>query len=118
MTAGADVADRIGTTMNTWDLRRDGIPDLRAASLTRKMTTIYEIGAEHKAKCNVHDKLSVTIDVALDLIKRRVVEHLEGSGGHTGGCARSDGAETAGRSNNKDDDNEEGFEDGGRGTER
>ncbi len=119
MTAGADIVNRIGTTTTTWDLRGDGILDLRAASSMLKMMTIYEIWAERKAECNIYDELSVTVDIDLDLIPRHVVKHLErGGGGNTGGCARSDGAETAGRSNNNNDDNNDGFDDGGRGTER
>ncbi len=113
----AEVVNRIGTTTMTWDLRRDGIPNLRTALLMRKTTTIYEIGDEHEAKCDIYDELSTTVDVALDLIVRRVVEHLEGGGGNTGGCAQLDGAETAGCSNNNDDDNNNGFDDEGRGTE-
>jgi hypothetical protein len=81
MRTGADIVDRIGTTTMMWDLRRDGIPDLRAVSLTCKTTTIYEIEAKHKAECNIYNKLSGTVDVALDLIAQRVVEHLEGGGG-------------------------------------
>ncbi len=81
MTTGADVVDRISTTTATWDLRGDGILDLRATSLTRKTTTIYEIGAEREAECDIYDELSATVDVELDLIARRVVEHLEGGGG-------------------------------------
>ncbi len=80
MTMGADAINRISMTTTTWDLCGDSIPDLRAASSTRKTTTIYEIGAKCKAKCNIYDKLSVTVNVALDLIVRRVVEHLEGGG--------------------------------------
>ncbi len=118
MMAGADIVDRISTTTTTWDLRRDGIPDLRAASLTRKMMTIYKIGAKREAKCDIYDKLSATVNITPDLIMRRVIEHLEGrGGGDTGSCARLDGVETAGRSNNKDNDNDEGFNNGGRETE-
>jgi hypothetical protein len=88
MTTGADVVDWIGTTTTMWDLRGDGIPDLRAASSTRKTMTIYEIGAERKAECDIYDKLSATIDVVLDLIARCVGEHLEGGGGVTWGAVR------------------------------
>ncbi len=112
MTTGAHVVNRIGTTMTSWDLHGDSIPDLRAASSMRKTTTIYEIGAKRKAKCDIYDNLSATINVALDLIVRRIVEHLEGGrGGNTGGCAWLDGAETAGRSNDNNDDNNDGFND-------
>jgi hypothetical protein len=86
---GADVINRIGTTTTTWDLCGDGVPDLRAALSTRETTTIYKIGAKHKAECNIYDKLSATVDVALDLIARHVVEHLEGGGGEvTWGAVR------------------------------
>ncbi len=84
---GADLFDRIGTMTMTWDLHGDGIPDLRAALLTRKTTTIYKIGAKRKAKCNIYDELSATVNVMLDLIPWRVVEHLEG-GGVTRGAVR------------------------------
>jgi hypothetical protein len=87
MTTEADVVDRIVMTMTMWDLCRDGIPDLRAMSLTRKMTTIYKIGATRKAECNIYDELSVADNVALDLIARRVVKHLEGGGITWGLCA-------------------------------
>jgi hypothetical protein len=80
MTMGADVVDRIGTTTRTLDLCGDGILDLRAALLTRKMMAIYEIGAKPEAECDIYDELSATVNVALDLIVRRVVEHLEGGG--------------------------------------
>jgi hypothetical protein len=113
MTTGADVVDQIGTTTTMWDLRGDGIPDLSTASLMRKTTTIYEIGAERNAECDVYDELPTTVHIALDLIARRVVEHLGGGGGgNTGGYAWSDGAETAGRSNNNNDDNDDSFNDG------
>jgi hypothetical protein len=118
MTTGADIVDRIGTTTTTWDLRGDGIPDLRAALLTRKTTTIYEIGAERKSKWDIYDELSATVNVALDLIAQRIVKHLEGGGGNTGGCARLDGVETAGHSNDNNDDKDNGFDNGGRGTEQ
>jgi hypothetical protein len=88
MTTGADVVNQIGTTTTKWDLRWDGIPDLRAASSTRKTTTIYEIGAKREAKCDIYDELSATVDVALELVARRVVEHLEGGGGVTRGAVR------------------------------
>jgi hypothetical protein len=80
MTMGADVVDQIGTTMTTWDLHGDGILDLRATMLMLKTMTIYEIGAERKAECDIYNELSATIDYALDLIPRHVVEHLEGGG--------------------------------------
>jgi hypothetical protein len=87
MTTGADVVDQIVMTMTMWDLRRDGIPDLRPKSSTHKMTTIYKIGAKCKAECNIYDELSVAVNVALDLIARRVVKHLEGGGVTWGLCA-------------------------------
>jgi hypothetical protein len=58
----------------------DGIPDLRAASWMRKTTTIYEFGAKCKAKCDIYNELFATVNVALDLIVRQVIEHLEGGG--------------------------------------
>jgi hypothetical protein len=85
MMTGADIVDRIGMTTTMWDLRGDGIPDLRATLSTRKTMTIYEIGAERKAECNIYNKLSATVNVALDLIMRRVIKHLEGGGGLQGG---------------------------------
>jgi hypothetical protein len=80
MMMGADVVDQIGMTTTMWDLCRDGIPDLRDALSTRKTTTIYKIGAKRKAECNICNKLFGTINVALDLIARHIVEHLEGGG--------------------------------------
>ncbi len=81
--------------------------------------TIYEIRAKREAKCDIYGELSTTVNVTLDLIVRRVVEHLEGGGGgNTGGCAWLDGAETAGCSNDNNNDNDDSFDDGGRGTEQ
>jgi hypothetical protein len=88
MTTGADIVDQISTTTTTWDLRGDGILELRAALSTLKTMTIYEIGAEREAECGIYNELFATVDVDLDLIPRRVVEHLEG-GGVTRGAVRS-----------------------------
>jgi hypothetical protein len=81
MTTGADVVNWIGTTTTMWDLHGDGIPNLRATLSTCKTMTIYEIGAEREAECDIYNELSATVDVALDLIVPHVVEHLEGGGG-------------------------------------
>ncbi len=47
----------------------------------RKTMAIYKIGAKRKAECDIYNELSATVNVTLDLIAQRIVEHLEGRGG-------------------------------------